>query len=40
MVTRAACREKKTAAWPAELAPPTMITWSPAQAAASVAAEP
>ena len=31
MVTFAACREKNTAAWPAELAPPTMITWSPAQ---------
>ena len=25
-VTRAACREKNTAAWPAELAPPTMTT--------------
>ena len=36
----AACREKNTAAWPAELAPPTISTWSPAQACAWVAAEP
>ena len=40
MVTRAACREKNTAAWPAEFAPPTMITCWPAQPAASVAADP
>ena len=38
--TRRACREKNTAAWPAELAPPTMYTSSPEQAGASVIAEP
>ncbi len=39
-VTRRACRAKCIAAWPAEFAPPTMYTSCPAQAGASVSAEP
>jgi hypothetical protein len=34
-VTWAACRDRKTAAWPAELPPPTTATGSPAQSSAS-----
>src|ERR1700761_1493005 len=34
-VTREACRERKTAAWPAELPPPTITTGSPRQISAS-----
>jgi hypothetical protein len=39
-VTRAAKRERKTAAWPAEFAPPTMTTSSSAHASASERAAP
>ena len=39
-VTDFAYLEKNVAAWPAELAPPTMKTSASTQAAASVAAEP
>src|ERR1700761_3257857 len=35
MVTREACRERKTAAWPAELPPPTITTASPRHMSAS-----
>ena len=40
IVTDLAVRDRYTAAWPAELAPPTMYTSWPVQPVASVSAEP